>query len=112
MVGTALVGTLVSERYASGVANALSADSAMQWLRQLADPEILIDHDAQAALLSQLHAAGHDGAALLEAARHVLVSAIHIGLIVATVVALIGLWYVRRVPPVVLHHVEPVQHTE
>jgi hypothetical protein len=27
-------------------------------------------------------------------------------------VAAIGLWRVRRVPPVVLHHVEPVQHTE
>jgi hypothetical protein len=42
----------------------------------------------------------------------VLVGAIHIGLVVATVVALVGLWRVRRVPPVVLHHVEPVQHTE
>jgi len=28
------------------------------------------------------------------------------------VAALMGLWHVRRVPPVVLHHVEPVQHTE
>lgn len=112
MVGTALVGTLVTERYAAGVRDALSADNATQWLRQLADPEILIDHDAQAALLAQLHAAGHDGAALLQAARHVLVGAIHIGLVVATVVALVGLWRVRRVPPVVLHHVEPVQHTE
>ena len=112
MVGTALVGTMVSERYASGVGDALRADNATQWLHKLADPEILIDHDAQTALLTQMHAAGHDGAALLEAARHVLVGAIHIGLIAATVVAAIGLWRVRRVPPVVLHHVEPVQHTE
>ena len=112
MVGTALVGTLVSERYASGVGDVLRADDAAQWLHQLADPEILIDHDAQTVLLAQMHAAGHDGAALLEAARHVLVGAIHIGLIVATVVALVGLWRVRRVPPVALHHVEPVQQPE
>jgi MFS family permease len=112
MVGTALVGTLVSERFASGVGDALRADNATQWLHRLSDPEILIDHEAQTALLAQMHAAGHDGAALLEVARHVLVGAIHIGLIAATVVAAIGLWRVRRVPPVVLHHVEPVQHTD
>nr|CCA80299.1 putative drug resistance transporter [blood disease bacterium R229] len=112
MIGTALVGTLVSERYAAGVGDALRADGATQWLHRLADPEILIDHDAQTALLAQMQSAGHDGAALLGAARHVLVSAIHLGLIVATVVAVVGLWRVRRVPPVALHHVEPVQAAE
>ncbi|EAP70699.1 Hypothetical Protein RRSL_00166 [Ralstonia solanacearum UW551] len=38
MVGTALVGTLVSERYAGGVGDALRADGAMQWLHRLAMP--------------------------------------------------------------------------
>lgn len=112
MIGTALVGTLVSERYAAGVGDALRADGATQWLRRLADPEILIDHEAQTALLAQMQSAGHDGAALLGAARHVLVSAIHLGLIVAAVVAVVGLWRVRRVPPVALYHVEPVQTAE
>ncbi len=65
MIGTALVGTLVSERYAAGVGDALRADGATQWLRRLADPEILIDHEAQTALLAQMQSAGHDGAALL-----------------------------------------------
>ncbi|MEZ2350450.1 MFS transporter [Caballeronia sp. RCC_10] len=100
MIGTALTGTLVSHLYASGVELALAKDRAMQWLADLSDPQILINLDGQRTVLAQLSAAGHDGAMLLEAAREALVAAIHIGLAVAAVVAVLSVWQSRRVPPV------------
>lgn len=100
MIGTALTGTLVSHLYTSGVSIALEKDHAMRWMSDLSDPQILIDRDGQQILLAQLAAAGHNGAALLEAAREALVAAIHIGLAVAAVIAVISFWQSRRVPPV------------
>jgi EmrB/QacA subfamily drug resistance transporter len=100
MIGTALTGTLVSHLYASGVNLALEKDHATHWLPDLSDPQILINVDAQRTLLAQLASAGHDGAALMEAARESLVAAIHIGLAVAAIVAAVSFWQSRRVPPV------------
>ena len=60
-------------------------------------------------LLTNLQQAGHNGALLLEQARVSLVSAIHLGLLLAAVAALVGIWRVRRVPPIKLVRVhEPV----
>jgi predicted MFS family arabinose efflux permease len=109
MIGTALTGTLVSHLYASGVSLALERDHAMHWLGDLSDPQILINREGQDTLLAQLAAAGHNGAMLLESARESLVAAIHIGLAVAAVVAVVSLWQSRRVPPVRLKRThEPV----
>ena len=100
MIGTALTGTLIGHLYASGVQLALDKDNATHWLSDLSDPQILINHDAQTTLLSQLANAGHNGAMLLESARESLVAAIHIGLAVAAMVAVVAVWQSRRVPPV------------
>ena len=102
MIGTAITGTFVTQMYASGVRNALDNDHASRWYDALGDPQILIDHVAQANLLDQLERAGHNGAALLETARDSLVGAIHLGLGIATLVALASIWLCRRVPPVKL----------
>ena len=102
MIGTALTGTLVTHLYASGVKLALDKDHASHWYPDLSDPQILINREAQDTLLSQLGAAGHNGALLLEAAREALVAAIHIGLALAAIVAVISLWQSRRVPPIQL----------
>jgi len=113
MLGTALTGTMVTHLYSSGVRSALSADHAMQWLPKLADPQILINRDDQATLVADLARAGHNGALLLESARESLVGAIHVGLAMAAVVAVVALWQTRRVPPVKLRRkVEPVVHAE
>ncbi|KND60521.1 Permease of the major facilitator superfamily [Candidatus Burkholderia verschuerenii] len=100
MIGTALTGTLVGHLYASGVSLALDKDHAMKWLGDLADPQILINRDAQGTLLAELASAGHNGAALVESARESLVTAIHIGLAVAALIAVVSVWQTRRVPPV------------
>lgn len=108
MIGTALTGTLVTDLYVGGVRDTLSRNGATAWLHDLGDPQILINHDEQTTVLGQLAHAGHNGALLLEAARESLVSAIHLGLALAAVIAVVSIWQSRRVPPVKLtRQVEP-----
>jgi hypothetical protein len=98
MLGTALVGTLVTHMYVSRVRQVLEAAHASGWLARLDDPQILINKAAQAQLLGQMQAAGLDGAAMLEAARLSLVSAIHVGQALSVAVALLAIVQMRRVP--------------
>jgi EmrB/QacA subfamily drug resistance transporter len=108
MIGTALTGTLVTHMYASGVRSALERDQASHWFSDMGDPQILINRDAQTTLLDQLAHAGHNGAMLLESAREALVGAIHVGLALAAIIAVVSIWQTRRVPPVKLQRqVEP-----
>ncbi|WP_042879743.1 MDR family MFS transporter [Cupriavidus necator] len=102
MVGTAIVGTLVTRSYTGGVDHVLAAANASQWAARMADPQVLIDKASQAVLLGQLGQAGHNGALLLEQARVSLVSAIHLGLLAAAAAAAFGVWRARQVPPVKL----------
>jgi EmrB/QacA subfamily drug resistance transporter len=102
MIGTAVVGTMVSHSYISGVRASLESSQAMRWLDTLDDPQILVNPDAQAHFLQQAAALGRNGAALLEAARVSLVGAIHDGQIIVLAIGILSLWFVRRVPPVQL----------
>ena len=83
------------------------------WFGDLGDPQILINHDAQTTLVNQLTQAGHNGAMLLESAREALVGAIHLGLAMAAIMAVVSVWQSRRVPPIKLQRkAEPVIHVD
>lgn len=100
MLGTSVVGTIVNHRYAGGVGDALAvlgAPGAARWQPQLADPRVLIDPALRGALTAQMKAAGLDGAALIEAVRHVLVDAIHLGIGLTGFAALVAALCVRRI---------------
>ncbi|WP_293025305.1 MFS transporter [Pandoraea sp.] len=100
MLGTALVGTLVTHSYLSGVRASLAASGAMQWLPKLDDPQILVNPQAQKSFIDLLQQAGKNGEPLIEAARLSLVAAVHSGLMLGLVVTIISLWWVRRVPAI------------
>ncbi|MDX3905876.1 MAG: MDR family MFS transporter [Pigmentiphaga sp.] len=100
MLGTAMVGTMVTHSYLAHVTEALQEGQAMQWLPQLHNPQVLVDQQAQQDLVSQLVQHGRHGADLIEQARVALVHGIHDGQLLALAVALLALWLVRRVPPV------------
>jgi EmrB/QacA subfamily drug resistance transporter len=104
MLGTAVTGTLVNRMYAGSVQRTLEASSGQQYLGDFKNPEILLDHAAQQRFLAQTAQTGHDGTALLDAAREALVGAIHMGVALAIVLSLIGLWMARRVPLVSFNH--------
>jgi EmrB/QacA subfamily drug resistance transporter len=100
MLGTSIVATIVNHRYAAGVGDALAVLGAplqARWLPQLADPRVLIDPALRDGLVAQMKAAGLDGAGLIEAVRHVLVDAIHLGIGLTGVAALGAAILVRRI---------------
>jgi hypothetical protein len=98
-IATALLQSL-RMMYADGVQRTLELENGQQWLGTFHNPEILMDAASQQKLLAQTVQSGHDGAAMLTAAREALVGAIHMGVALAIVMSLIGLWMTRRVPPV------------
>jgi len=50
---------------------------------------------------------------LLESAREALVGAIHLGLAMAAIIAVVSVWQCRRVPPIKLQRkLEPVIHAD
>lgn len=99
MLGTALTGATVNWVYRHTVANALAgAPDAAAWQQQLANPEILLSQERQAALLAQLARAGHNGAALIDMARDALVHSIHVGFWLAIAVGLVSVLSVHKMP--------------
>ena len=107
MLGTSLIGTLVTHNYASGVSatlNQLAGPAlAERWGSRFNDPQILVDAAAQTRLLSDLAATGLSGTDLLEACRAILVGSIHIGLLITAVAGLAAVFIVRKLRHIVLH---------
>jgi EmrB/QacA subfamily drug resistance transporter len=101
MLGTALTGATVNWVYRRTVATALAGDTAGSgWQQQLANPEILLSQERQAALLGRLAAAGRDGASLIDMARGALVHAIHVGFWLTIAVGLVSFISIRKMPKV------------
>jgi EmrB/QacA subfamily drug resistance transporter len=98
MLGTAAVGTLVTELYRDRVAREAAARGAAEFAAALGDPQVLVSPAAQERFMQAASAAAADGGALVETARDALVSAIHAGQAVGLLVALIALGCVRIVP--------------
>jgi EmrB/QacA subfamily drug resistance transporter len=100
MLGTSLVATIVNRRYLAGVEDSLRVFGepvASAWLPRLADPRILVDQALRDGVLAQLRAAGLNGPALVDAARHTLVQSIHIGVWLTAGAALAAALIVRRI---------------
>ena len=79
MLGTALIGVLVSRRYELGVHRVLTEQGDMRWWPWLRDPQILVDSAQIGRFQSAVEAAGQDAHAMVDAARWGLVSAVHAG---------------------------------
>ena len=102
MMGTALTGALVTHLYVSRVHAGLEQTGAMQWYERVANPQILVNVEDQTRLLVELGRHGHNGAAILDMARAALVHGIHLGIGLAALMAIWGIWQTRKVPVVQL----------
>src|SRR3546814_16637826 len=98
MLGTTIVGTLVTKYYASGVRDAVPQGQGTSWLRMLEDPQVLVNHSIQSDFMAHLQGQNLLGESFIELARVALVSAVHYGLATALLVAVIGLAWVYRLP--------------
>ncbi|MGI4856851.1 MAG: MFS transporter [Janthinobacterium lividum] len=92
MLGTTLIGTLVTHSYASGVVRRLSQVTEPPLPPDLAarfrDPQLLVDPESQRQVLAALQPLQINGRELLSASRDVLVGAVHMGMLLTAVTAL------------------------
>lgn len=110
MLGTTIVATLINQRYAAGVADALSTLRPQQlssWLPRVSDPRILVDEALRSEVVAALVHASINGDGVIEAARRVLVQSIHVGAMFTGCAALVGVLLVRRVSHIRLRQVRP-----
>ena len=103
MLGMALIGTLVSHRYAQGVNVMLQDGNGVRWTHWLDDPQILVSHTLAAKFSAEVLQAGQDAAALMAGARTALVNAIHSSQWLVVAFMVLALWMLRKVPPINLH---------
>ena len=96
MLGTALIGSLISNLYVSKVHLMLA--NQQKWIAWLEDPQILVD-GLRAARFLETGA----GQVLLSAARNGLVEAIHTSQGLIAALLLLGFWLVYRVPEIKIH---------
>src|SRR3546814_1461797 len=79
MLGMAIVGTLVTHYYISGVRAAVRHAGAGAWHSMLEDPQVLVKPSVRDHSLAQAHTMGFNGAPLIEAERLSLGDAVHSG---------------------------------
>lgn len=98
MLGMAVVGTMVSNYYVRNVRQSIPEGLDTSWISLLENPDVLVSHAAQSDFVAHLQRLSLQGDLFLETARLALVSAIHSGLIVGLMVALLGMVWVYKVP--------------
>lgn len=106
MLGTALIGTLVSRLYAHGTSEMLAANHGSQWASWLDDPQILVNPMLAARFLALAPQTGHYAETLLAGARTALTDAIHYSQWLIVALLALALWMAGRVPPIDLHRRE------
>ena len=103
MLGTALIGSLISNLYISKIDDILTVSHAGQWRTWLDAPEILVNHARAAKFLDMGAVAGHDAATCLASARNALVDSIHDSQWFIAALLFLAFWLVRRIPAINIH---------
>lgn len=98
MLGTALVGTLVTHFYVQNVHLAVPDAAGASWRSALENPQVLVNPGTQSDFIAELFRQGLNGASFIELARVSLVDAVHAGLVGALLIALVATVWVVRVP--------------
>lgn len=98
MIGTALVGTLVTHSYVQSVHRAIPDIGEAPWGGALLNPQVLVNPAVQSDFIARLFRFELNGAALIELARVSLVDALHVGMGATLLIAILALICVIRVP--------------
>jgi MFS family permease len=103
MMGTALIGSLISNQYISKVNGMLTINHSIQWASWLNDPQILFSHERVAKFLELAPQAKHDMVILLAGAQNALVDAIHDSQWFIAIFIMLALWLTQRIPVINIH---------
>ncbi|HUG59191.1 MAG TPA: MFS transporter [Candidimonas sp.] len=98
MLGMTVVGTLVTHHYIGKVRQALPQGHGTSWIGLLEDPQVLVSHSVQSDFMAHMQRLSLQGDAFIETARLSLVSAVHLGLVLALFTVFLALVWVYRVP--------------
>lgn len=98
MLGTALVGTLVSHSYVQGVRRTVPEVGEAAWGDALLNPQVLVNPAIQSDFIAQLFRFDLNGAALIELARASLMDGVHFGMGAALAIAIAATLWVLKVP--------------
>jgi EmrB/QacA subfamily drug resistance transporter len=104
MLGTALIGSLISSLYVSKVNDMLDANHVSQWASWLDDPQILVNHPLAAKFAEVVTQSGHNAVMFMTGARNSLVEAIHDSQWIVAVFMVLAFWLVHRIPSIDIHH--------
>jgi hypothetical protein len=108
MLGTALVGSLITSLYAVKIAALLRLHPSLQHGSWLTDPQILVDRAKATAFASSN--ACCDPASAIEEARNALTGSIHASQWSIAALLFIALYLVRRIPRVNIHATRTGDH--
>ena len=103
MLGTALVGSLISHLYVSRVNDMLEAHHVSQLKSLLDDPQILVNHALAQKFTNLAMPDGNNTATFLASARNILVEAIHASQSIVAVLMVLAVWLVYRIPAINIH---------
>jgi len=103
MIGTALVGSLISHLYASRIDASLAENHVNAWATWLQDPQVLVNHERAQEFITQPNLAGHQAIEFLGVARQALVDAIHGSEWFIAACMVLAFWLVHRMPAVNIH---------
>ncbi|WP_320535112.1 MFS transporter [Robbsia andropogonis] len=107
MMGTTLIGVMVTHSYENGVGRRLAATLDTPLPEALAqrfrDPQLLVDPAAQQQVLDALREIGVAGRALIATSRDVLVGSVHMGMLLTAGAAFIAVLMTRKLLHITLH---------
>ncbi len=98
MMGTAVIGSIISSLYTSKVSTNLVMSHATQWSSWLNDPQILFNHEREAQFITMATIAGNDAIALISEVRNAMIYAIHYSQWFVTIFTLFAFWLVYLMP--------------
>lgn len=100
MLGTTLIGTLVTHSYESGVSkrldSGLTAPLPQSIVERFRDPQLLVDQGSQQQVLAALRGIGVNGRELIAASRDVLVGSVHAGMLLTAAAAFVAVLISRK----------------
>lgn len=101
MIGTAVVGSIVSHYYVERVrALDVSPYGKASWLSRLEDPQVLVNKQVQSEFIAVLQRAGLHGETFILHARESMVWGVHAGLILTALMAGVALLWLWKLPPI------------
>lgn len=103
MLGTAVIGSFISNQYLSKINDTLAANNASQLAPSLDDPKILFSHEIAEKFINEMPQLGHDAVFYLTRAQHALIDAIHESQWLIAAVVMLVFWLVYDFPRINVH---------